>query len=185
MLGALPLLSVNRYVTRFIYEAHRGTALDVAGAVGTGGRYNPPGTPALYTALRRATALAEATQLFDDEDPIKPMLMLSVRVDSKNIADLTNAATLRALGTSRAELSDIIIDKGAGNAVPQILGRLAYETNRIEGLLVWSRLSPREKNLILFPDRLGMRYDLHDPAGELPTVHPAIMEAMRVLMQID
>ncbi len=123
MLQALPLQRVNRYVTRFIFEAYRGTALD--------------------------------------------------------------APTLRALGTNRAELAAFIADKGLGSAAPQLLGRVAHDTGRIEGLLVWSRVSTREKNLILFPDRLGMRYDLHDPTGELPSVHPAIMEAIRILMQID
>lgn len=185
VLQALPLQRVNRYVTRFIFEAHRGTALEVTGALRTGGRYNPVGLPALYTSLRRRVALAEATQFFEDEDPIKPMLMLSVRVDSDKIADLTDAATLRSLGTNRAELSAFIADKRPGNAAPQILGRMAYDTGRIEGLLAWSRASTREKNLILFPDRLGMRYDLHDPSGDLPSIHPAIMEALRSLMQIE
>jgi RES domain-containing protein len=185
VLQSLPLVRFNRYVTRFIFEAHRGAALDVAGALRVGGRYNPPGTPALYTSLRRVTALTEATQLFEDEDPVKPMVMLTVRVDSRKIADLTSPAALRALGTNRAELTALIIDKQPGNAVPQVLGRIAHETGRIEGLLVWSRVSQRERNLILFPDRLGMRYDLYDPAADLPSLHPEIIEAMRALMHID
>lgn len=185
MLDALPLLPVDRYVTRFIFDAHRGTALEVVGALRVGGRYNPPGTPALYTSLLRATALAEATQLFDDEDPIKPMVMLSVRVESDKIADLTQPGTLRALGTDQAELTAKIADKGLGTAAPQILGRVAHETGRIDGLIVWSRVSPREKNLILFPDRLGMGYDLNDPSGNLPAIHPAIMEALNALMQTE
>jgi hypothetical protein len=82
-------------------------------------------------------------------------------------------------------LSACIADKRPENATPQILGRTAYDTGRIDGLLAWSRASTREKNLILFPDRLGMRYDLHDPNGDLPSIHPAIMEALRSLMQID
>jgi hypothetical protein len=104
---------------------------------------------------------------------------------SDKIADLTDAATLRALGTNRGELTALLVDKRLGNAPTQILGRVAYDTGRIEGLLAWSRVSTREKNLILFPDRLGMGYDLHDPSGDLPSIHPAIMEALRSLMQID
>jgi len=46
-------------------------------------------------------------------------------------------------------------------------------------------VSPREKNLILFPDRLGMGYDLNDPSGNLPAIHPAIMEALNALMQTE
>jgi hypothetical protein len=113
------------------------------------------------------------------------MVMLSVRVASENIADLTEAPTLRALGTNRAELTQLIVDKCIGNAVTQRLGRIAYDTGRIEGLIAWSRPCTREKNLVLFPDRLGMGYDLHDPAGDLPSTHPAIMEALRSLMQVD
>ena len=113
------------------------------------------------------------------------MAMLTVRVDSENIADLTNAATLRVLGSSRAELTGSIIDKGRGDSVPQILGRAAYDTGKIDGLLVWSRVSTRDKNLVLFPDRLGLAYDLHDPTSELPSIHPTIMEAMNVLMGIE
>jgi RES domain-containing protein len=71
--------------------------------------------PALYTSLRRATALAEATQLIEDDDPIKPMLMLSVKVSSARI-DLTEASTLKKLGTTRAELGVLLMDKSGGTA---------------------------------------------------------------------
>jgi RES domain-containing protein len=75
VLQELPLARIDRYVTRFIFEKHRRTSIEAIGTTRSGGRYNPPGTPALYTALRRATALAEATQLLEDEDPILPMVM--------------------------------------------------------------------------------------------------------------
>jgi RES domain-containing protein len=141
--------------------------------------------PALYTSLRRATALAEATQLIEDDDPIKPMLMLSVKVSSARIADLTEASTLKKLGTTRAELGVLLMDKSGGTAPSQVLGRVAYETASIDGLLVWSRVADKEKNLIIFPDRLNTGYTLYDPGHDLPTLHPAIAEAMNVLMQID
>ena len=185
VLRALPLISADRYVTRFIYEAHRGTALEVIGALRMGGRYNPPGVPALYTSLRRVTALAEATHRFEDDDPIRPMAMLSVYVGSTNIADLTQAAALRALGTNRAELSVHRLDWSHGTDASQILGRVAHTTGRIHGLLVRSRVLPQEKNLVLFPDRLGMSYDLHDPGRNIPSLHPAIMEAIRALMELS
>jgi hypothetical protein len=76
----------------------------------------------------------------------------------------------------------LIVDKKAGNAVPQVLGRIAHDGGRISGLLVWSRLRKREKNLVLFPDRLGLDYELHDPDDDLSSIHPTIMDAMRTLV---
>lgn len=185
VLRGLPLLRFDSTVTRFINEAYRGTPLETIGARLLGGRYNPPGTPALYTSLRRATALAEATQFVDDEDPIRPMLMLSVRISSGKIADLTQASTLKKLGTTRAELTALIVDKRGGTAPTQTLGRVAHATASIDGLLVWSRVADRQKNLVIFPDRLNMGYALYDPGHDLPALHPAIVEAMNTLMQLD
>ncbi len=182
---ALDLIAVHRAVTRFIPAAFAGTALEVAGALRTGGRYNPPHTPALYTSLKRATALAEATQTVEDEDPIRPLLMLSIAVHSQKIADLTSYATMHACGTTIAELTAPIIDKGLGNSPTQVLGRAAHSAGGIDGLLVWSRVAEGTKNLVLFPDRLGMNYDLNDPAHDLPTVHPAVRAAVDILMGIE
>jgi RES domain-containing protein len=183
-LTALTLIEIDRAVTRFIPAAFAGTALEVIGALRSGGRYNPPNSPALYTSIKRSTALAEATQTVEDEDPITPMLMLSVLVRSKKIADLTNAATIRACGTTIAELTAPIIDKTIGTAPPQILGQVARSTGDIDGLLVWSRVVKREKNLVLFPDRLGMNYGLNDPDHDLPAIHPAVRAAVDILMGI-
>jgi RES domain-containing protein len=183
VLQSAPLLSFDGYLTRFIYAAHQRTALEAVGAFHTGGRYNPPGVAALYTSYRRATALIEATQYLEDEDPIKPMLMMSVRLETAALLDLSDPSLLAELGTGREELTKRIPDLHTGTALPQLLGRVAEASGRIRGLIVWSRLLVDERNVELFPDRLGMSYELYDPAGDILTMHPAIADALRRLME--
>jgi RES domain-containing protein len=150
---------------------------------GRSGRYNPPGVAALYTSYRRATALIEATQYFEDEDPIRPMLMMSVRLKTDALLDLSDPNFLDELGTSREELTQRIPDFRAGMTPPQNVGRVAEASARIGGLVVWSRLLVEERNVVLVPDRLGMSYELYNPAGDIPTMHPAIANALRLLME--
>jgi RES domain-containing protein len=183
VLQSAPLLSFDGYLTRFVYAGHQPTALEAVGAFHAGGRYNPPGVAALYTSYRRATALSEATQYFEDEDPIKPMLMLSVRLETAALVNLSDPNLLAELETSREELTQHIPDLRAGTALPQVLGRVAEASGRIGGLIVWSRLLIDERNIVLFPDQLGMSYELYDPAGDIPTTHPAISDALSRLME--
>jgi len=57
------------------------------GAARHGGRFNPPGTLALYTALSPKTAWTEAQQGF----PFKaqPMTLVAYRVDCEQVIDLS------------------------------------------------------------------------------------------------
>ena len=182
VLAKAPLRCIEAYVTRLIADAYRGTALETFGAVRNGGRYNPPGIPALYTSFLRATALREAMQFLGDLDPVRPMSMLSIKVDTDRILDLTRWVTLFELRTSRRELTRLIVDKYAGDALPQILGRIAHDLGRFGGMIVWSRVHHKKWNLVLFPNRLGMEYHFYDPARNIPTTHPAIAETLRALM---
>ncbi|MCQ9156842.1 RES family NAD+ phosphorylase [Acidomonas methanolica] len=63
------------------------------GAARHGGRFNPLGTPALYTSLRMETAWLEAQQGF----PFKPqpLTICAYQVDCEPVLDLTDAAILR------------------------------------------------------------------------------------------
>jgi RES domain-containing protein len=74
-----------------------------AGAAQHGGRFNPAGTPALYTSLRIETAWLEAQQGF----PFKaqPMTLCAYDVDCEGIADLTDAATRASLNIATADLA--------------------------------------------------------------------------------
>ena len=65
------------------------------GASRHGGRFNRPGTPALYTALRPETAWLEAQQGFAFK--AQPMTMCAYDVDCADILDLTSHVTIGAL----------------------------------------------------------------------------------------
>lgn len=78
-----------------------------------GGRFNPVGLPALYTALRLETAWLEAQQAF----PFKaqPMTMVAYRVDCADMADLTDGATRTRLGVTPEMLAcpwEDLVDRG-------------------------------------------------------------------------
>ena len=94
-------------LTGFVYRAHnpRWAFAPEAGlgAASTGGRFNPVGLPALYTARRFETAWLEAQQAF----PFKaqPMTLCAYAVDCEDVLDLTNAATLTAHGITAVDLA--------------------------------------------------------------------------------
>ena len=73
------------------------------GASRYAGRFNPVGTPALYTSRRMETAWLEAQQAF----PFKaqPLTMCAYHVDCGDIADLTDPATCAELGIGRSDLA--------------------------------------------------------------------------------
>jgi RES domain-containing protein len=93
-------------LTGFAYRAHNprwAFAPDSGlGAASTGGRFNPVGMPALYTARRFETAWLEAQQAF----PFKaqPMTLCAYEVDCEDIVDLSDSATLAVHGITLADL---------------------------------------------------------------------------------
>lgn len=74
-----------------------------AGAARTGGRFNPLGMAALYTARRFETAWLEAQQGM----PFKaqPLTLCAYAVDCDDVLDLTEPATLRANAITPADLA--------------------------------------------------------------------------------
>ena len=94
-------------LTGFVYRAHNPRWAFAPGsgrgAAAAGGRFNPVGMPALYTARRFETAWLEAQQAF----PFKaqPMTLCAYEVDCEDILDLTDTASLSAHGVTSADLA--------------------------------------------------------------------------------
>ena len=65
-----------------------------------GGRFNPPGTPAFYSALDPHTAYAEYTQALYD----RPGLLCSFDIEGATVLDLTTPDGLAAADLTPADL---------------------------------------------------------------------------------
>ncbi|TAM91134.1 RES domain-containing protein [bacterium] len=140
--------SFSGIVTRFTHHVYRRTLASPAGAEKRGGRYNSPGTPALYSSFRRETALREFTQYYSDADPISLALMGSLAVSLGRVVDLTDAVLISRLGFTRKQLTAISIP-----GIPQPAARLGDTASSIgiDGLVVWSAVDPDQQNLVIFP----------------------------------
>lgn len=93
--------------TGLVYRAHHPmwaySPLSGEGAKKHGGRFNRPGTAALYTSLDITTAWMEAQQGFPFKS--QPMTLVAYRVDCGNIADLTDPQTLVMLNYTQEMLA--------------------------------------------------------------------------------
>ena len=72
------------------------------GARRHGGRFNPPGTAALYLSLRLETAWLEAQQGFAFK--AQPMTMCAYRLDMADLLDLADPTVLAGLGITATDL---------------------------------------------------------------------------------
>jgi RES domain-containing protein len=147
-----------------------GGAAKIAGA-----RFTPTGGfDSIYVAHDPITAFIEVTALVllpGGPVPVRsaPWVVISVDGILNRILDLTNPATLVALGTTAQEMT--------GNWVilphppTQLLGQLAYDSGRIAGIKYASAKHPGGLNLVVFPDRVavaaGNHLEVFDPHGNL------------------
>ena len=118
-----------------------------------GARWNPPETPAIYTSVERALALAEAEYKIALQS-VRPRVRRTVckmAVTLGSALDLTDRTALGRLGVGQAELESL------DHAACQRIGG-AVEWLGHDGLLVPSARG-HGTNLVIFPNRQRADYE--------------------------
>jgi RES domain-containing protein len=142
--------------------------LSGAGAARRGGRYNEPGTEALYMSLDLMTAVAE----YEQDLGIRPGTFCAYEVEvADGIVDLTDAAVRRNLGLDEADLfcpwKEIAFVRRVRPPTWDVAARLIGEGRA--GAQVPSTRQPGGLNLVLWRwnDAPGRRVRVLDPQGDL------------------
>jgi RES domain-containing protein len=146
-LSALPGRSVRGTFYRALLSTFALQPLSVEGTLRHGGRYNPlVAYGAIYCGENPAVCAAEIRRRAE-RHPVLRYRMARIRCELHRVLDLTDPATLAAVGL-RAE--DLVADDWE---LTQRLGAEARAAG-FEGLLVPSAAGPG-RNLVIFPDRLN------------------------------
>lgn len=133
--------------------------VDGEGAKKFGGRWNPPGIPAVYLSLDLSTATAELEQRHRGEgvplNEMTPRVIVSMRVRLRRVLDLSRSETRDIIGVSLDQLCEEWQNRENGEDEPitQAIGRLAWG-RRLDGLLVPSvpAKSRAGANVVVYPD---------------------------------
>ena len=129
------------------------------GAARRGGRWNPPGLPALYGSTKDSVALEEckATDRYYGVVTKTPRLLVAVEAQLPRMVDLTAAAIRRNWGVTLNELGaeDWRKRLHAGQeSLTQAIGRAVAACGG-SGLLVRSAAVPHGVNVVVFPANGG------------------------------
>lgn len=147
--AALPGRSVRGTFFRALLATFATDSLSVQGSLRHGGRYNPLGAfGALYCGGSPEVCAAEIRKRAAGQ-PVSRYRLARIRVELRRVLDLTDSATLAAMGFRP---DDLVGDDWQRT---QRLGAQARAAG-FEGLLVSSAAGPGH-NLVIFPDRLNPR----------------------------
>lgn len=141
--------------------------LNGAGAALRGGRFNPPGTSALYMSEEFSTAVAE----YEQDIGIRPGTLCAYDVKSERIADLADARTLGELGVDaemlRTPWKHIAFVEKRAPATWSLCERLLSE--KIDGVRVPS-VQAAGSNLVLWRWNIegAAKVAAIDPLRDLP-----------------
>lgn len=138
------------------------------GAARTGGRWNEPGTPALYLAFEHGTAIRE----YEQDLGWRPGTLCAYRVDVK-VADLRDAATLTHLGFTpdmvHCPWKEIAFTR-PGAEVPSWRIAASLKARGAAGAVYHSAVDPSGSNLVMWRWNTGKgdRVQVIDPLADLP-----------------
>lgn len=125
-----------------------------------GARWNPPETPAIYTSLTRAVALAEA-EFQIALQPVRPKArrtVYRVGVTLSSVVDLSDRSRLRILGISEDDLTSL-----DHRACQRVGGAVEWLGN--DGLMVPSARADGA-NLVIFPNQQKSNYEFRVMSSE-------------------
>lgn len=172
---------------RLIATAYRGhdpkwafDPLSGAGAATHGGRFNPPGVPALYLALTPEGVFLEQGHGFARR--FEPLTVCTYSLDVDDIADLTTEPARTAAGVSFGDLASAWFQDAAAGREPaswRIARRLIAQD--AAGILVPSfavGARPDMRNIVLWTwsSKPPHQVLLHDPNRRLPRDQPSWRE---------
>ena len=137
------------------------------GAARFGGRWNPPGLPAIYAARELSTAWAEYNQGFVQH----PAMIAQLELSDADLVDLTDAAVLEELGVAeaihRCQWRDAM-ERGLVPETHELMRRLLAEGRH--GVVYPSIMSPGGTCVALWRwnDTAAPRLAVIDPEHRLP-----------------
>lgn len=127
-----------------------------------GGRFNPQGFPAFYSALNPHTAYAEYTQALYD----RPGLLCSFDIEGARLLDLSGHEGLAAAGLTAA---DMRLRWFGRSDAPSQLAATRLSAQGIDGLIYASQQHSVGRNLVLWCWNGPPRVALVDRMGEAVT----------------
>ena len=154
-------IDVTLYRACAMSYAKRNDVISGEGSKKYGGRWNPPGLFSVaYASFSPNVALNEAlgTHKHLQIEPIDrlPLVIVALQCKLQAVLDLTDASNLRRSRLSWRKIFDEdweALQAVGLQSISQRIGRVVFEKN-LEGLIVRSARFPREKNMVIFPERL-------------------------------